>query len=84
MFALHESGDTSDTVHFPKLSQERDPDIKFSEEYMQILQNLIRQIESRFQNVETFFTAFKLFANAISRFQICFLQVPTGTFKFTK
>ena len=66
MFAVHESGDISDTVYFPKLSQVRESDINLSEEYKQILQNILRQFESKFQGVVTFFTAFQLFANSFS------------------
>ena len=66
MFAVHESGDISDTVYFPKLSQVREPDINHPEEYMQILQNILCQFESRFQGVETFCTAFQLFVNSFS------------------
>ena len=73
MFAVHESGDISDTVYFPKLSQVREPDINLSEEYMQILQNILRQLESRFQGVETFCTAFQPFANY---FSVDFKYVP--------
>ena len=74
MFAVHESGDISNTVHFPKLSQVREPDVNLSEEYMQILQNIQRQFESMFQDVETFCTAFQLFANA---FSLDFKYVPS-------
>ena len=74
MFAVHESGDISDTVYFTKLSQVCKPDINLSEEYMQILQNILRQFESRFQGVETFCTAFQLFANA---FSVDFKYVPS-------
>ena len=51
-----------------------EPDIDLSEEYMQILQNILRQLESRFQGVETFYTAFHLFANA---FSVDFKYVPS-------
>ena len=76
MFAVHESGDISDTVYFPKLSQVREPDINLSEEYIQILQNILRQFDSKFQGVETFFTAFQLFANS---FSVDFKYVLAGT-----
>ena len=66
MFAVHESGDISDTLYFPKLSQVREPGINLAEEYMQILLNILRQLESRFQGVETLCTAFQLFVNAFS------------------
>ena len=74
MFALHESGNISDTVYFPMLSQVREPDINLSEEYIQILQNILRQFESKFQGVETFFTAFQLFSNS---FSVDFKYVPS-------
>ena len=74
VFVVHERGDISDTVYFPKLSQVREPAIKLSEEYMQILQNILRQLESRFQGVETFCTTFQLFSNA---FSVDFKYVPS-------
>ena len=74
MFVVHERGDISDTVNFPKLSQVREPDINLSDEYMQIVQNILRQFESRFEGVETFCTAFQLFANA---FSVDFKYVPS-------
>ena len=49
-----------------------EPDINFSE-YMQIPENILRQFESRFQGVETFFIAFKLFAKA---FSVDFKYIP--------
>ena len=73
MFAVHESGDISDTVFFPQLSQMREPDINLSE-YMQILQNILRQFESRFHDVGTFCTAFQLLAIA---FSVDFKYVPS-------
>ena len=73
MFAVHQSDDISDIVYFPKLSQVREPDINVSEEYIQILQNILRQFESKFRGVETFFTAFQLFANP---FPVDFKYVP--------
>ena len=73
MFAVHESGDISDTVHFLKLLQVRDSD-NISEEYMQILQNHLHQFESRFQDVEIFRTEFQLFSNA---FSVDFKYVPS-------
>ena len=54
------------TLHFPKLSEVRDPDISVSAEYVQILQNNNLQFESRFQDVETFSTAFQIFATPFS------------------
>ena len=48
------------TVHFPKLSQ-----LSF-EEYVQILQNLVCQFESRFQDVDAFSNMFELFATPYS------------------
>ena len=74
MFAVHESGDIADTVYFPKLSQVCGPDINLSEEYIQILQNILRQFESRFEDVETFCTAFQLFANG---FLVDFIYFPS-------
>ena len=53
------------TGHFPTLSQVRGPDSSF-EEYVQILQNLICQLESRFQDVEAFSNMFELFATSYS------------------
>ena len=41
---------------------------------MQILQNLLRQFESMFQDVEALCTAFQLFANA---FSVDFKYVPS-------
>ena len=73
MFAVHESGDISDTVHFPKLLQVRDSD-NISEEYMQILQNRLHQFESKYQDVEIFCTEFQLFSNT---FSVDFKYVPS-------
>ena len=73
MFALHESGDISDTVHFPKLSQVREPDINLSRNKCKFYKNILRQFESKFQGLETFCTAFKLFA---SSFSVDFKYVP--------
>ena len=68
-----QSGDISDTVHFPKLLQVRDSD-NISEEYMQILQNRLHQFESKYQDVEIFCTEFQLFSNA---FSVDFKYVPS-------
>ena len=61
-------------MYFPKLSQVREPDLNLSDEYMQILQNILRQFELRFPGVETFCTAFQLFANG---FSVDFKYVPS-------
>ena len=66
MFAAHESGDISDIMYFPKLSQLFEPDTNLSEEYIQILQNILWQFESNIEGVETFCTAFQLFADSFS------------------
>ena len=66
MFALHESGDISDTVHFPKLSQVREPDINLSRNTCKLYKIFFASLSRGIQDVETFCTAFHLFANAFS------------------
>ena len=80
MFPVHGSGDISDTAHFPKLLQVRDSD-NISEEYVQILQNRLHQLESRFQDVEIFCTEFQLFSVDFkyvpSRYQLELLKLQS-------